>query len=247
TTVKDYPHDKKFYTQGLEYHNGYLYEGTGEHGRSGLFKVNLNNGKPIMQHLLNNKYFGEGITILNEKVYQLTYRAQKGFVYQIEDFAVIDSFRYTSKEGWVLTNDGRFLIMSNGTHELIWLDPSDFSEVKKIQVANRAGLVNYLNELEYIDGTIYANVYTTNIIVQIDPETGKITSEINMVGIVKMYTNPSDTIDYLNGIAYDKENDRLFVTGKLWPRLFHIQLTESIYCRISLPTVIDSSQVLICH
>lgn len=227
STVKDYPHNKRFYTQGLEFHEGYIYEGTGEHGHSGLFKVNLNTGKPVMQHLLDHKYFGEGITIMDNKVYQLTYRAQKGFVYRLDDFAVIDSFTYTSKEGWGLTNDGQYLIMSNGTHELIWLDPNDYSEIKKVQVANRAGLINYLNELEYIDGTIYANVYTTNLIVQIDPETGKILSEINMEGILKMYTNPSDTIDYLNGIAYDSESDRLFVTGKWWPRLFEIKLVES--------------------
>lgn len=227
STVRDYPHSKGAYTQGLEYHDGYLYEGTGEYGSSGLFKVNLNTGKPVMQHLLDNKYFGEGITILNNKIYQLTYRSQKGFVYQLDNFAVIDSFTYSSKEGWGLTNDGEYLIMSNGTHELIWLDPEDFSEVKKIQVANRAGLVNYLNELEYINGTIYANVYTTNIIVQIDPDTGKVLSEIYLDGILKMYTNPNDTVDYLNGIAYDAETDRLFVTGKWWPRMFQIELVES--------------------
>lgn len=227
TTVRDYPHNTEFYTQGLEFHNGFIYEGTGEHGRSGLFKVNLKTGKPVMQHLLDARYFGEGITILDDKVYQLTYRSQKGFVYQLEDFAVIDSFSYTSKEGWGLTNDGQHLIMSNGTHELIWIDPTDYSEIRKVQVANRAGLVNYLNELEYIDETIFANVYTTNIIVQIEPETGKVLSEINLDGILKMYTNLTDTVDYLNGIAYDSQDDRLFVTGKWWPRMFEIKLVES--------------------
>lgn len=227
TTLKDYPHNSEFYTQGLEFRDGFIYEGTGEHGRSGLFKINLTNGKPVMQQLLNSKYFGEGITILNDKIYQLTYRAQKGFIYNLDDFAVIDSFSYRSKEGWGLTNDGSHLIMSNGTHELIWLDPSDFSEVKKVQVANNKGLINNLNELEYINKTLYANVYTTNLIVQIDPQTGKVISEINLDGILKMYTNPHDTIDYLNGIAYDSERSRLFVTGKWWPRLFEIELIES--------------------
>src|SRR5690554_4866134 len=225
--VKDYPHNTNFYTQGLEYHDGFIYEGTGEHGKSGIFKVNLNSGNTVMEHFLNPKYFGEGITLLNDKIYQLTYRAQKGFVYNPDDFAVIDSFRYESKEGWGLTNDGKYLIMSNGTHELIWIDPVDFSEYKKIEVANRAGLVNYLNELEYINETIYANVYTTNMIVQIDPETGKVLSEVNMEGILNMYINSTDTVDYLNGIAYDNVNDRLFVTGKWWPRLFEINLIES--------------------
>lgn len=227
TTLSDYPHNRRFYTQGLEFHNGYMYEGTGEYGSSGLYKVNLSTGNTVMQHKLAEKYFGEGITILDGKIYQLTYRAQKGFVYNLNDFAVIDSFTYRSKEGWGLCNDGKHLIMSNGTHELIWLDPSDFSEVKKVQVANHRGIVNYLNELEYIDGTIYANVYTTNLIVQIEPETGKVISEINLDGILNMYTNPTDTIDYLNGIAWDSDGDRLFVTGKWWPRLFEIQLIES--------------------
>ncbi len=227
TTINDFPHNSNFYTQGLEYQNGFIYEGTGEYGHSGLFKVNLETGRPVSQQLLDSKYFGEGITILNDKIYQLTYRSQKGFVYNLSNFAVIDSFRFKSKEGWGLSNDGNYLILSNGTHELIWLDPSDFSEVRKVQVANNLGLVNYLNELEYINGTLYANVYTTNIIVQIDPQTGKIISEINLDGILKMYTNPNDTTDYLNGIAYDSIRKRLFVTGKWWPRLFEIELIES--------------------
>jgi len=227
TTKKDYPHNRKFYTQGLEFFNGFIYEGTGENGSSGLFKVNLNTGKSVLQHLIDKKYFGEGITILNGKIYQLTYRAQKGFIYNLNNFAVIDSFTYKSKEGWGLTNDGNHLIMSNGTHELTWLDPTDFSEVRKVQVANNKGIINYLNELEYINGTIYANVYTTNLIVQNESETGKVLSEINLEGILNMYTNPSDTIDYLNGIAYDAAGERLFVTGKWWPRLFEIELVES--------------------
>ncbi len=226
-TVRDFPHNKEFYTQGLEFHEGFIYEGTGEHGKSGIFKVNLQSGKIVRKHLLDVKYFGEGITILDDKLYQLTYRAQKGFIYNLDDFSVVDSFNYRSKEGWGLTNDGQNLIMSNGTHELIWINPSDFTEVKKVQVANHLGLVNYINELEYIDETIFANIYTTNIIVQIEPETGKVLSEVNMDGILKLFAHPSDTIDYLNGIAYDQNNNRLFVTGKWWPRLFEIELIES--------------------
>lgn len=227
TTLRDYPHNRKFYTQGFEFHDGFIYEGTGEYGKSGLYKVNLNTGNTLLQHKLSDIYFGEGITILNNKIYQVTYRAQKGFVYNLDDFAVIDSFQYHSKEGWGLTNDGKYLIMSNGTHELLWIDPADYSEVKKVQVANNRGIINYLNELEYIDETIYANVYTTNLIVQIEPETGKVLSEINLDGILNMYTNPKDTIDYLNGIAYDSDADRLFVTGKWWPRIFEIELLKS--------------------
>ena len=223
-TVNHFPHSKQFYTQGLEFHNGYLYEGTGENGKSGLYQVNLTTGKPIQSVLLDDIYFGEGITILNDKIYQITYRNQKGFVYNLSNFALIDSFQYKSKEGWGLTNDGTNLIMSDGTHLLTWLDPENYSVVKTVQVANHQGLSNYLNELEYINGIIYANVYTTDIIVQIEPETGKIISEINLAGILDMHKNPKDTIDYLNGIAYDQEKDRLFVTGKWWPRLFEIQL-----------------------
>lgn len=223
-TVHNYPHSKKFYTQGLEFYNGFFYEGTGENGKSGLYKVNPATGNPVQSVLLDEVYFGEGITILNNKIYQITYRNQKGFIYNLSDFALIDSFQYKSKEGWGLTNDGENLIMSDGTNVLTWLNPETFSVVKTVQVTNNQGFINNLNELEYIDGTIYANVYTTDVIVQIEPETGRILSEINLDGILNMFKNPKDTIDYLNGIAYDKEKDRLFVTGKWWPRLFEIEL-----------------------
>lgn len=226
-TIKNYPHSKTYFTEGLEFYNGFLYESTGENGSSGLFKINLATGNAIQSHNMEKKYFGEGITILNNKIYQLTYRAQKGFIYNLQDFAVIDSFRYKSKQGWGLTNDGTNLIMSNGTHVLTWLDPNNFSIIKTIQVANSKGILNNINELEYINGTIYANVYTTNIIVQIDPGTGKVLSEINLTGIINMYKNQTDKIDYLNGIAYDKKLDRMFVTGKFWPRLFEIKLVPS--------------------
>lgn len=223
-TVNNYPHNKKFFTQGLEFFEGYLYEGTGEKGSSGLFKVDLSSGDIKQEFYLNENYFGEGITILNGNIYQLTYRAQKGFIYNLSDFALIDSFHYESKEGWGLTNDGKHLIMSNGTHELIWLDPQHFKKVKEIQVANKKGIINNLNELEYINGSIFANVYTTNLIIEIDPVTGKVLSEINLEGLINLYNNNSENIDYLNGIAYDSKGDRLFVTGKWWPRLFEISL-----------------------
>lgn len=222
-----YPHSKNNYTQGLEYYNGVLYEGTGEYKQSGLYKVNLTSGKILQSHQLDDKYFGEGITILNDKIYQLTYRAQKGFVYNLDDFAVIDSFQIKAKEGWGLTNDGTNLIMSDGSHILTWLDPNDFSIVKTLQVANNKDIIYYLNELEYIDGIIYANIYTTEIIVQIDAKTGKILAEINCKGIIDMYKNGIDTINYMNGIAFDAKNERLFVTGKLWPQLFEIELVPS--------------------
>lgn len=222
-TINNYPHSKKHYTQGLEFKNGFLYEGTGENGESGIFKSTLTTGNQVLSHYLDEMYFGEGITILNDKIYQLTYRAQKGFIYQLSDFALVDSFTYKSSEGWGLTNDGENLIMSDGTHRLTWINPNNFSIVKTFQVADNKGILTNLNELEYINDTIYANVYTTDIIVQIDPATGKVLSEINLNGLLNMYKNPTDTIDYLNGIAYDEENNRIFVTGKWWPRLFEIK------------------------
>ena len=156
-TINNYPHSREFYTQGLEFYNGFLYEGTGENGSSGIFKINLATGNPVQSYLMDKKYFGEGITILNNKIYQLTYRSQKGFIYNTVNLALIDSFQYKSKEGWGLTNDGTNLIMSNGTNLLTWLNPEDFSVIKTIYVANNKGDISKLNELEYINGTIYAN------------------------------------------------------------------------------------------
>jgi len=224
--INIYPHSKDYYTQGLEYYNGFLYEGTGEKGSSGLFKVNLKTGKELQAFHLNEKYFGEGITILNDKIYQITYHAQKGFVYNLSNFALIDSFQYKG-EGWGLTNDGANLILSNGTQVLTWLDPDDFSVIKKIEVANNKDIVRQINELEYIEGSIYANVYTTEMIVEIEPETGRILSEISLPGIINMYHKREDRIDYMNGIAYDNKTKRIFITGKLWPRLFEVEFIPS--------------------
>lgn len=224
--VKTYPHLKSSFTQGLEYYDGFLYEGTGNEGFSKLMKVNLTTGHPIQSFDLDDQYFGEGITILNDKIYQLTYRAQKGFIYDLKTFALIDSFQYKSEQGWGLTNDENSLIMSNGSHHLTWLNPENLSIEKTIQVVNNQGLINNLNELEYINGSIFANVYTTNIIVEIEPTTGRVLSQINLSGLIDMYKTRNDTIDYLNGIAYDSEKDKFFVTGKWWPRLFEIKLTE---------------------
>jgi len=224
--INNYPHPKDYYTQGLEYHNGFLYEGTGEYGKSRLEKTVLKTGKALQTYHLDKKYFGEGITIFNNKIYQLTWKSKKGFVYNLSDFAVIDSFQIVPKEGWGLTNDGTNLIMSDGTNTLTWLNPENLSVVKTVQVADSKDIMYYLNELEYIDGIIYANIYTTEIIVKIDPETGKVLGKINLAGIIDMYKNSTDKIDYMNGIAYDKKGSRLFITGKLWPRLFEIEIVE---------------------
>lgn len=224
--IEKYPHSKTYYTEGLEFYNGFIYEGTGENGSSGIFKINLASGNADQSHLMEEKYFGEGITILNDKIYQLTYRSKKGFIYNLKNFVVIDSFQYKSAEGWGLTNDGTNLIMSDGTQFLTWLNPNDLSVIKKIEVANNKGIVTNLNELEYINGSIYANIYTTETIVQIEPETGKIISEVNMAGIINMYHNQKDRIDVMNGIAYDQNSNKIFVTGKLWPKLFEVEFIE---------------------
>jgi glutamine cyclotransferase len=226
SVINNYPHLKTSYTQGLEYYNNFFYEGTGEYGKSMLLKVNPSTGKAIQEYSLNNTYFGEGITILNDKIYQITYKEQTGFVYNIDNFALIDSFRFASKEGWGLTNDGTNLIMSDGTNVLTWIDPDNFSVIKSVQVSNNTEPVYNINELEYIDGKILANIYTTELIVEIDAETGKVLSEINLNGILNMYKSSSESVDYMNGIAYDKLNKRLFVTGKWWPKLFEIKLNE---------------------
>lgn len=224
--IENYPHLMSSYTQGLEYYQGYLYEGTGENGHSKLMKINLRTGEVIQSVDLNAKYFGEGITILNDKIYQLTYHAKKGFVYDLNSFAVIDSFSFPSAEGWGLTNDGTYLIMSDGTHVLTWINPNDFSVVKKLQVANNRGLITNLNELEYINGMIYANIYTTNFIVKIDVSNGKVLDEVDMSGLIDLYHRKEDRIDYLNGIAYDKEQNKMYVTGKLYPRLFEVKFVS---------------------
>ena len=224
--VNVFPHLKTSFTEGLEYYKGFIYESTGNYGESEILKINLSTGNAVQHYKMEDFYFGEGITILNDKIYQLTYKAQKGFIYNLSDFARIDSFQYSSKEGWGLTNDGKNLIMSNGTSLLTWINPEDFSVVKTLQVANNKGLINNINELEYVNGIIYANIYTTNLIIEIDAETGKVLSEINMDGLIDMYAT-SDRIDYMNGIAYDSANKRFFVTGKWWPRLFEVKFVKS--------------------
>lgn len=224
--INIYPHSKTFFTEGLEFYDGYIYESTGENGSSGIYKVNLAGGNVLKSVELDKKYFGEGITILNNKIYQLTYKAKKGFIYDLNSFALIDSFEFntSTNEGWGLTNDSKNLIMSDGSQFLTWLNPEDFSVVKRVEVGNNKTIFKNVNELEFINGVIYANIYTAEIIVQIDPETGRILSEISFPDMIKMYHNQKDRIDLMNGIAYDDKNNRLFVTGKLWPKLFEIEI-----------------------
>ena len=218
--VNTYPHDANAFTQGLVYYEGDLYEGTGLNGRSSLRLVDLETGKVLQITNLDDEYFGEGITLFKDQLIQLTWRSQVGFVYDRESFAKLQEFAYTT-EGWGLTHDGENLIMSDGSDRLFFLDPETFEEVRQISVRDRDQPVDKLNELEYINGEIYANVWMSDRIARINPETGQILGWIDLAGLVDPALAANrDAV--LNGIAYDSENDRLFVTGKLWSNLFEI-------------------------
>jgi glutamine cyclotransferase len=219
--VNIYPHDPTAFTQGLEFFNGYLYEGTGLYGDSDVRVVEIKTGEIIQSKRILPEYFGEGVTVFEDKVYQLTWKENTGFVYNL-DLEQTSSFQITG-EGWGLTNDETNLIMSNGSSVLSYLDPLSYKVIKTIQVSHDGYPVSKLNELEYIKGKIFANIWQTDNIVLIDPQNGKIISWIDLSGL-KEHLDTKDGIDVLNGIAYDKENDRLFVTGKLWPNLFEIEI-----------------------
>lgn len=220
--VAVYPHDRDAFTQGLVYVDGQLYETTGLNGHSTFRKVDLKTGRVLKQVKLDETYFGEGMTILGDKAYQITWRSKVGFVYNLETFTVEKQFSYTG-EGWGLTTDGKWLILSDGTDEIRFLDPADFKVVRTIHVSNRGEPIKNLNELEYIKGEIYANVWQTNWIVRIDPANGALLGVINLAHLLASEDYTANT-DVLNGIAYDAANDRLFVTGKDWPKLFEIRL-----------------------
>jgi glutaminyl-peptide cyclotransferase len=226
--IREMEHSPDHFTQGLQFVGGFLYEGTGENGKSGIFKINLPNDKVLKSIPLPEKYFGEGITVLKEKIYQLTYKHQVGFVYRLSDFAVVDSFRFDSAEGWGLTNDGTYLIMSDGTGTLTWLNPENFSVIKKIQVADKEKIIQYLNELEYDNGFIWANIWTTNQIVKIEANTGKVIGVLDLKGILGIMTGKQvDRIDVMNGIALMPAKNHLLITGKLWPKMFEIEVIPS--------------------
>jgi glutamine cyclotransferase len=223
--VNIYPHDIKAYTQGLIFEDGFLYEGTGQYSESSLRKVEIKSGEPIRLTLLADEIFGEGITIFNGRIYQLTYKSQVGFVYDMESFKRIQKVYYQNKEGWGLTQDGTHLIMSDGSHRIYFMDPEYFSEIRQLEVYDDKGPVTRLNELEYIDGKIFANIYGKEEIVIIDPETGKVTGKLNMRGLLDKVDKHS-RMDVFNGIAWNPERRMLYVTGKYWPSLFEISIGE---------------------
>ena len=221
--VQALPHNETFFTEGLEIHNGFIYESTGQNGQSSLNKLNLKTGKIMQSVKLGDRYFGEGITIFNNRIYQLTYKTQVGFIYNLDNMALIDSFHFASAEGWGMTHDEKNLIMSDGTSSLTYLDPVTCKPIKKLQVYDDKDPVVYLNELEFSEGFIYANVWTTNMIVKIDPKTGKVISKINIDGILSTFANPNIQVDVLNGIAIDQVTKKMYITGKLYPKLFEIK------------------------
>jgi glutamine cyclotransferase len=223
--VNTFAHDPRAFTQGLVFKDGFLYEGTGLNGKSELRKVELETGNVLKTHELPDEFFGEGITIYGDRIVQLTYQSRVGFVYNKETFEMLRQFNY-STEGWGLTNDGRYLVMSDGTPMLYFLDPETFVLDRKIMVLDRDSPVWGLNELEYIDGEIYANVWPTKRIVRIEPATGRVIGWIDLEGILSPKDH-SEPVDVLNGIAYDRAGRRLFVTGKFYPKLFEIKLVPA--------------------
>ncbi|MBI1789003.1 MAG: glutaminyl-peptide cyclotransferase [Acidobacteria bacterium] len=218
--VSAYPHDPGAFTQGLVFHDGYLYEGTGMHGKSGVRKVELKTGKVVQEAPLQAEYFGEGITLWKDKLIQLTWQTRIGFVYDLKTFRLLDSFVYRT-EGWGLTHDGKRLILSDGTSVLYFLDPATFKEIGQMTVRDRGAPVSNLNELEYVKGEIWANVWQSERIARIAPSTGQVIGWINLKGLLTEHSQP---VDVLNGIAYDAKQDRVFVTGKWWPKLFEIRV-----------------------
>jgi glutaminyl-peptide cyclotransferase len=222
TVVHAFPHDRAAFTQGLEYSGGFFYEGTGLHGRSSIRKVKIETGEVVQRRDLAPEYFGEGITIWNGDLFQLTWRSQTAFAYDRATFAPKRTFSYAG-EGWGLTHDDRALIMSDGTASLRVIDPKSFAERRRIIVSDAGAPVPNLNELEIVRGEIFANVWQTNTIVRIAPDTGRVLGWIDLRGLL----TPAEAsgVDVLNGIAYDAQRDRLFVTGKLWPKVFEIKIT----------------------
>ena len=218
--VHAYPHDAQAFTQGLVYVDGHLYESTGLNGQSTLREDNLETGQVIREVSVPARYFGEGLTNWGSTLIQLTWKAHVAFVYDRATFHLLKTFQYPW-EGWGLTQDGKHLILSDGTEFLHFLNPETFAQVRQIRVTYNGEPVKQLNELEYIHGQIYANVWMTNKIARISPATGKVLSWIDLTGLLpEIEVQSRDGV--LNGIAYDGAHNRLFVTGKLWPRLFQI-------------------------
>lgn len=217
-----YPHDSHAFTQGLAYDGGVIYEGTGVYGKSSLRRTELESGRVLKIHALSDDFFGEGVTVFNSKIIQLTWRSRTGFVYDKKSFKLLRTFDYPA-EGWGITHDGERLIMSDGTAALYFLNPDTYEVTGQVEVHDQTGPVLRLNELEYVRGEIYANVWRTDRIAIINPGTGRVRGWIDLEGLSRQ-AGGDKTRKTLNGIAYDEKNNRLFVTGKLWHSIYEIRL-----------------------
>lgn len=222
--INTYPHDKTAFTQGLYYEEGIIYEGTGLNGKSDMRKYDLDTGEIINKHELPHQYFGEGITLLNNKIYQSTWKAKTMFIYD-KNIKLLEITEFPF-QCWGLTDNNQYLIMSDGSNKIRYLNPKNYEVIRTIKVTLEGKSIDNINELEYINGKIYANIWQEDIIVIIEPHSGKVSGVINLENII----NPEKyqhELNVLNGIAYDKENERLFVTGKLWPLIFEIKLVPT--------------------
>lgn len=219
-----HPHDTTSFTEGLQWINDTLYEGTGLEGESKLMRVNINNGKAVKSVSIDSSLFGEGITVLNGKIYQLTWENHKAFEYDAHSFVKLKEFTWANP-GWGMTTNGKDLIISTGSSNLYVVDPETFKEKNIISVTDNNGPVGNLNELEYVDGMLYANVYQTDYIVKIDPANGHIVGKINLAGLLQKSNKPYNpqTVDVLNGIAYNAAKKSFYITGKKWPVLFEMK------------------------
>lgn len=232
TLISSFPHDTTSYTQGLLIHNKHFFESTGsprdyKQTKSVFGILNPLTGKiDIKAELDRNKYFGEGIAILKNKVFQLTWKNQVGFIYDAKSFKILGQFSFANKEGWGLTTDGNYIIMSDGTNKLTYLDPSSLKSIKTISVSNNGFAEDYLNELEYIKGYIYANVYQKNYIVKINPTDGNVVGILDLSSLDSKAKIKSPGAEVLNGIAFDSISDKIYVTGKLWPDVYQINFSH---------------------
>ncbi len=227
--INEYPHDPNAFTEGLEFYDGKLYESIGEYRTSDIRKVDLNTGKVLQSQKLDAAYFGEGLTILNNNIYQLTYRERKGFIYNITNLKQVATFNTTTNEAWGMTNNGRQLIYDDGSNLLHFIDPNTFAEIKTLKVHDDLGPVYEINELEMINGFIYANQWKTDFIYKIDTLSGAIVGKADLSNLrqtagIPPVSGRRHSPDVLNGIAYDAKNNRIFITGKNWNKLFEIKL-----------------------
>jgi len=226
SVVATYPHDTSSFTEGLLFYKGELFESTGLKGKSKLIKTDLKTGKAIKSINIGDNYFGEGIVIINDTVYMLTYQDEVGFMYNVNDFKKLGEFKFASKEGWGMTTDGKRIIASDGTSNLYYYEPGSFKLLQQQTITEAGSLVPNINELEYVDGFIYANQWQYPYILKINPATGEVVGKIDLSAITETVKAKYPFAEYINGIAYDASTRKIYITGKWWPELYEIQLGQ---------------------